>query len=183
MPPLEQALIAQLKNFVAFARQRVGDPHLAEDLVQASLLKAIEAERQPETEEETVRWFYRILRRSIIDHYRRHASQDRMLERVENGWAEEPSDEDRRNLCRCFEALLPELPENQRELVRRIDLGSETVAVVAKDLGVTENNLHVRLHRARKSLRERVEQTCRVCSQHGCLDCTCEPPQQPINFR
>jgi hypothetical protein len=45
--PLQQALIDNLDTFVAFARKRVGDPHLAEDLVQESLLKAIKADRRP----------------------------------------------------------------------------------------------------------------------------------------
>jgi RNA polymerase sigma-70 factor (ECF subfamily) len=35
------------------------------------------------------------------------------------------------------------------------------------------NNLKVRLHRGRKQLRERIEQTCRACATHGCLDCIC----------
>ena len=32
----------------------------------------------------------------------------------------------------------------------------------------------VRLHRARKALRLRLEETCRACADHGCLDCTCK---------
>ena len=40
-------LIENLQLFVAFARKRVGDAHLAEDVVQESLLKALQAERKP----------------------------------------------------------------------------------------------------------------------------------------
>src|SRR5690349_3974232 len=43
----EAVLIENLQQFIAFARKRVGDPHLAEDLVQESLLKAIQADRKP----------------------------------------------------------------------------------------------------------------------------------------
>ena len=47
-------------------------------------------------------------------------------------------------------------------------------AIQASDLGITPNNLKVRRHRARRALRARLEETCRICAAHGCLDCTCE---------
>ena len=34
----------------------------------------------------------------------------------------------------------------------------------------------VRRHRAHRQLRERIEQTCRSCAAHGCVDCTCRQP-------
>ena len=40
-------------------------------LVQESLIKALTADRHPETDKETTAWFYRILRRTIIDVYRK----------------------------------------------------------------------------------------------------------------
>jgi len=46
--------------------------------------------------------------------------------------------------------------------------------LVAKELGITPNNLKVRRHRARQQLRERLEEVCRTCAKHGCLDCSCE---------
>jgi len=48
------------------------------------------------------------------------------------------------------------------------------VVDVAAELGVTPNNAAVRLHRARGALKKRLEQTCGTCTQHGCLDCTCQ---------
>jgi DNA-directed RNA polymerase specialized sigma24 family protein len=36
---------AKVQTFVAFARKRVGDPHLAEDIVQDSLLRALPADK------------------------------------------------------------------------------------------------------------------------------------------
>jgi predicted RNA polymerase sigma factor len=110
MKPVEESLLAKLHEFTAVVRSRVGDPHLAQDLVQDSLVKALASPNQPTTTEDTITWFYRILRHSIIDLYRRNA---------------------------------------------------------------TRNNLTVRLHRARKHLREALSNNCRACAKHGCLDCTC----------
>lgn len=177
MDPLQQVLIDNLGVFVAFARKRVGDPHLAEDLVQESLLKAIKADRRPAGSEDTVRWFYRILRRSIIDLYRRDDTRVRTLNKLLESWPAEAEPADERHLCRCFKKLLPALPPHYRELLQRIDLDGEKVAAVAENLGLSVNNVNVRLHRARRDLRKRIALTCRVCSQHGCLDCTCDPAE------
>lgn len=45
---------------------------------------------------------------------------------------------------------------------------------LTQDLQLTPNNLTVRLHRARQALRDGLEESCGICSQHGCLNCVCE---------
>lgn len=173
MKRMENILLTNLHAFTAFARSRVGDPHLAEDLVQESLVKALASAKQPSTEENTVTWFYRILRHSIIDLYRRESARKHALEEFEREWPETPGAEDEKVLCQCFKRLLPAVPQQYRELLQRIDLDGEDSGQVASALGLTRNNLTVRLHRARKHLREELTRTCRTCSEHGCLDCTC----------
>ena len=178
MPGTEQAILENFQTFVAFARKRVGDPHLAEDIVQDSLLKALSADNKPTDEEDTVAWFYRILRRSIIDLYRRKDARTRALERFAQEFPEHPVAEDERLLCQCFTRLLPSVPPQYRELLSAVDLQGEDIGEVASRLGVTRNNLTVRLHRARKHLKDALTQTCRACSDEGCLDCTCEEPKE-----
>jgi len=118
-------------------------------------------------------WFYRILRRSIIDMYRRKETRKRFVEKFEQSLPDRVTPEDQAAICRCYKGLLPLIPTSHRALLERIDLGGESVSDVATSLGITENALHVRLHRARKALRVELEKTCRACSKHGCLDCTC----------
>lgn len=174
MPRVEDAILKNLEVFVAFARKRLGDHHLAEDVVQESLVKALAAERHPDTEEETTTWFYRILRRSIIDVYRKQGARQRALERFEKELPESPDDEEEKELCKCFKRLLPLVPGQYRELLQEVDLKGERLEDVAETLGVTRNNLTVRLHRARKHLRKALTDNCGACSAHGCIDCTCE---------
>ena len=176
MKRVEEPLLKNLQAFVAFARSRVGDAHLAEDVVQESLIKALASAKKPTAEEDTISWFYRILRRSIIDLYRRHNARNRALERFQQDLPDAPSAGEERLLCQCFKRLLPAVPEQYRELLQRIDLEGNDVGAVAAELGLTQNNLSVRLHRARKHLREQVAANCRACSKHGCLDCTCGEP-------
>ncbi len=173
MDVTNEIVLRNLEVFIAFARKRVGDPDLARDVVQESLVKALAADRRPGTDADTLAWFYRILRRTIIDLYRRRAARSRALERFERDLAESPIPGDARVLCGCFRRLLPGVPEGYRELLERIDLEGEDAGEVAGELGLTRNNLAVRLHRARRHLREALSRNCRACSTHGCLDCTC----------
>ncbi|MBK8002056.1 MAG: sigma-70 family RNA polymerase sigma factor [Verrucomicrobia bacterium] len=174
MKSMEESVLKNLHTFVGFARKRVGDPHLAEDVVQESLVKALASTKQPTNEEDTVAWFYRILRRSIIDLYRRRDARKRAMEQFEQELPDAATGNVERLLCQCFKRLLPAVPEQYRDLLQRVDLNGDDPAAVAASLGLTKNNLTVCLHRARKHLREQLSHTCRACSKHGCLDCTCD---------
>lgn len=173
---LKDSILKNLRTFVGFARQRVGDAHLAEDVVQESLVKALAADRKPADAEETVVWFYRILRHTIIDLYRRNDAHRRALDRFERELPETATAAEERLLCGCFKRLLPSVPSRYREVLQQIDLDGRPPAAVAAALGITQNNLTVRLHRARQHLREMLARNCRACSKHGCLDCTCGEP-------
>lgn len=174
MAGAERAIIKNLQTFVSFARNRLGDHHLAEDVVQESLMKAMAADRHPATDEETTAWFYRILRRSIIDVYRKQGARNRALDRFEKEFSEDPGEVDERALCKCFRRLLKLIPEQYRELLDEVDLKGKNPDEVAANLGLSRNNLTVRLHRARKHMRKILTANCGACSRHGCLDCTCE---------
>ncbi len=135
MKPVEESLLENRRAFVAFARSRLGNPELAEDMVQDSLLKALASSSQPSNEGDTVTWFYRILRRSIIDLYRRTAARKRAMDRFEQELPESPSEGDARILCQCFKHLMPAVPKTYRELLQRIDLEGGDADHVASDLG------------------------------------------------
>ena len=76
-------------------------------------------------------------------------------------------------LCACFEPLVGTLKSEYADLIESLDLRGEAPEEAAARLGITPNNLKVRRHRARQALRKRLEETCRVCATHHCLDCTC----------
>jgi RNA polymerase sigma factor (sigma-70 family) len=183
MARVEAAILKNLQVFVAFARNRLGDHHLAEDVVQDSLIKALAADRHPQTDEETTTWFYRILRRSIIDVYRKQGARSRALERFQKEFPETPDAEEERELCQCLRRLMSLVPAQYRTLLEEVDLQGKEPDEVAARLGVTRNNLTVRLHRARKYLRNALTQNCRACSTHGCLDCTCEEAGEAAHGR
>ena len=173
----EGRLLDARDQFLGYIRKRIEDPDLAEDILQDSLLKAIHSAPDLRDRERLIPWFYRVLQNAIVDAYRR-----RGVEREHVTVAEAPElaaePEDDAELCRCFERLIPTLKSEYADLIQAVELGSEAPDVVAGRLGITPNNLKVRRHRARQALRRKLEETCRTCADHGCLDCTCGRAQE-----
>ena len=174
---LATTLLSNLAAFQAFARRRIGDEQLAADAVQESLLRALKSDRKLSEEDNIVGWFYRILRNVLTDLHRRRAAQSNGLERfaAEAAIATDTHDaEIEQTACACFRGLLPTLRPEYARVLELSDLDAEPAEAVAAELGISKNNLKVRLHRARRQLRERLEQTCQMCATHGCLDCHCD---------
>jgi len=175
MAALEEQLFGARREFLGFVRRRVADPDLAEDILQDALLRAVQSADDLADEARLVPWFYRILRNAIVDAYRRGAVRQRHTTSLPDDFdlPDEPSEADAQRLCECFRALIPTLKPEYAEVLEAVDLDEEPTEQVTARLGITANNLKVRRHRARQALRQRLEETCRVCSTHGCLDCTC----------
>jgi RNA polymerase sigma-70 factor (ECF subfamily) len=171
---IEQQLAANLDLFLNFARKRVADPHLAADIVQDSFLKAIRNEHTLRPGENVTAWFFRILRNSLIDTFRKSGANSRKLDsfaaELNSSEAREQSDS---ILCQCFENILPTLKPEYAAILREVDLQGSSVREAAQRRNRSENATRVRLQRAREKLRQRLEQTCKMCAKHGCLDCSC----------
>lgn len=174
-----QRLLENESAFRQFIRRRVGEATLVDDILQQSLTRAVASAHSLHNEESAVAWFYRILRHAVADHYRALGAEVRrnqaILEEstISGDHQEPPLDEVRATACACLHDLLPSLRGNYADLIKRIDLDGESPDLVAKDLKVSRNNLTVRLHRARQSLRASLEDACGICSRHGCLNCVC----------
>ncbi len=178
MNPL-QPLFETQTAFREFIRRRVPSAEIAEDLLQQSLLKAVQQAHTLRRTDSVVPWFYQVLRHAIIDYYRAHAADERKQEalahelRVLEADHVPSVDHLPPQVCACLNRLLPTLRPAYADLLSRVDLKGESIQSVAQDLQTTPNNVTVRLHRARQALRAKLEEACGVCSKHGCLDCTC----------
>jgi len=181
-----KTLTDQAPAFRTFLLKRMSDDAAAEDLLQQSFLRALEHEHSIQNQESVVPWFYRILRNAVVDYYRSRAAHVRRAEQFDAEMRvlseqEVPSlDAMQPAICRCLEPILESLRPQYRDLLRRVDLEGKPIASVATDLKISVPNATVRLHRARRALREQLEGSCGLCTKHGCLDCTCEAPTNPI---
>lgn len=169
-------LVDQHRRFLAYLVPRVRAREDAEEILQTAFVKTITKEGEF-AKESAVAWFYSVLRNALTDYYRRqnvercaldHARDE--AEALGEAWHAELE----RTVCACVNGLIPTLKSEYGELVRRVDLEGASIATVAAEVGITPNNASVRIHRARLALKARLEETCRTCATHGCLDCTCK---------
>lgn len=175
-PAVNQRLLDGRGEFLGYLRRRLGSFDEAEDALQDFNLKVIRASQSVEHSEKINAWLGQILRRTLIDHYRRCA----VRHRAETAYAQdytivEVGTETYGSFgpCRCLHAALPMLRSEHAEILRRADLDEEPRVRLAADLGLTTNALNVRLHRARQALRQELERSCPDCRTGCFMDCAC----------
>jgi RNA polymerase sigma factor (sigma-70 family) len=166
-----EGLVEKRALFRAFLRKRLASDAEVDDLLQHTLIKAMRQRDSVRDNEKLVAWFYRLLRRALIDHHRSESSR-KMREET---WLRErsPDASSRAAICGCLEGVIARLEPRAAELVRRVDLQGEPVARVASSLGMTANAAMVALHRARARLRRELVAFCGDCAEGACLDCDC----------
>jgi RNA polymerase sigma-70 factor (ECF subfamily) len=156
-----------------YARLRVRDTALAEDLVQETLLAALKARERFAGRAAERTWLIAILKNKLVDQLRKqareqpHEDPDELIEAqflADGHWRSPPADwanptaafENRefwRVLAECLEAL----PERQARAFALCEFDDVEGGEASKILGVTPTNLWVLLHRARLRLRRCLE--------------------------
>lgn len=174
-PDVAAALLAHRRAFKAFLVSRVGNEADADDLLQHGLLKALQRADELRDTTKLTAWFYQILRHVVVDHAR---SRGAALRR-DDAWAADAATlatddrEAHRQVCACFESLLPSLQPNYAALLRLVELEGRSVSAAALALGLTANHASVTLYRARAALHTALVGFCGSCARTACLDCDC----------
>jgi RNA polymerase sigma-70 factor (ECF subfamily) len=159
-------------RYLRFVSARVASAADAEDVLQRALLHAVSRAETLDDEQRAEAWFFQIVRHAITDHHRGRARERARAsdDDVDEAAAPEPADA----VCRCGEQLMASLAASHAEMLRRVDAEGESVDAVAQSLDITVGNAYVRLHRARRSLRARVESRCGVHTVEEALSCSCD---------
>ncbi len=169
------ALLDNQRAFLRYLERRVGDRALAEDILQDAFSKVLARPDQAPQDESIVPWFYRTLRNAAIDRLRRQAAADR----AHQAFAREievhtdPDPEMAAEICACVTRLADTLKPEYAEALKAIDVQEIPVTTFAEQRGLSTSNAGVRVFRAREALKKRVMQSCGMCAEHGCLNCTC----------
>lgn len=171
-----QVLIDNHRRLLAFVERRVGGREAAEEILQASFVRAVEKISELRDEDKALAWFYQLLRNAIAGHYRRLGSEREAIEALDPSTEEGAAQEEllKGIVCACLDDLIPTLKSEYSDILRSIDLGDMDIGTYSSERGITANNARVRLHRARTALRQALQRTCRTCTEHGCLDCNCK---------
>jgi RNA polymerase sigma factor (sigma-70 family) len=166
-------ILEKRAQFLAFLKSRLKREDLAEEILQAAYLMSLEKSSGLKDDESVVAWFYRILRNAIVDHSRKAGVHARALASTARAQPLVDVPQLEKTVCRCVSALVPALKPEFGDLLSKVDLEGVPVQEAAVQFGLTANNASVRLHRARKALRDQVIQVCGACASHGCVDCSC----------
>ena len=174
-----RVLLENHARFLAFVERRVGSRDEAEDILQEAFVRSLDRASSLRDSASATAWFYRVLRNSLTDYYRRQDSRGRAITRLtaETDATVEPDAELEAVVCACILSLVETIKPEYGAAIRRVDLEGVSVRDYAEESGITPSNAGVRLHRAREALRKQVARTCGTCLKHECLDCTCQAHQ------
>ncbi len=173
-PEAIQRLLGGHREFLAFLERRVESREAAEDILQEAFVRGLERGGEVRDEDSVVAWFYRLLRNAVVDHYRHKASAERAMEAYGREFVSvEPAPEIQEEICRCLSGLLDSLKPEYRQALRLVDMEDGSLKELATQVGISEGNAAVRVHRAREALRKQVRLSCGICAEHGCLNCSC----------
>lgn len=172
--PLLLGLARRRDEFLKFLRSRTPPDIEPEDVFQQALVIATRKIGQVREADRVNAWFFKILRNVAADEYARWRFREEKMQQLEE--TDVPLVEPL--FCTCSLKLMETLPDAYADVLRRIDIGEETIEEVARATATTTNNVTVRLHRARKALRARLLEVCGTTSLRACLDCACNEPKQ-----
>lgn len=174
---VNQRLLERRRAFLAYFRHKLGNPQDAEDALQDFSLKVIRSAQSLQNDEKMDAWLGRTMRNTLIDHYRRRATR----KQAETAYAAEvaitenqPEESEAAAPCKCLGKAMKKLEPQHATLLQRTYLAETPRSRVAVDLGVTANNLNVRLHRARQALKVALEQSCPACRAGHFMECECD---------
>lgn len=168
-------LLENHRAFLGYLIKRVGDRALAEDILQEAFARVLARPDQAPPDEAIIPWFYRLLRNAAIDRFRRQGAAHRALEAFATTLESQvaPDDELAAEICACVSRLAGTLKPEYAEALTAIEVQGTPVKTFAAEKGLTASNAAVRVFRAREALKRRVTESCGVCAEHGCRDCTC----------
>ena len=153
-----------LERLTAFIAARVGDRDTAADITQDVIVRSI-ASGALEHVDDPAAWLYRSARNAVIDHYRTrrvHAAADDLENWPElNATGSQPNDATRQ-LAHCLRPLLEQLPSSARDALVSVDLGGTTHREAAETFGISVSGMKSRVQRARRDLKQLLEQCCTV---------------------
>lgn len=149
---------------------RVNDKDIAQDLVQDTFLAGLKSMKNFKGEASERTWLISILKRKIIDYYRKINSKKGKAEvrinyndaESEGDWLEErvadPYDKTAEDtlqnteLAEAIHGCLDKLPQKQADVFKMKTIQGFETEVICNELNITASNLWVIIHRARTAL-------------------------------
>ena len=155
---------------------RVNNHEISKDLVQETFFSGLKSAKNFEGKATERTWLISILKRKIIDHYRKKNSKkgqaevrmnfyndgenegDWIEERVPQSWDSEVEKKiENKELQHQIDLCVDKLPKKYAMVFRMKTIQEVDTEVICKELGISSSNLWVIIHRARMQLRKCLE--------------------------
>ncbi|WP_417739816.1 sigma-70 family RNA polymerase sigma factor [Rosistilla oblonga] len=151
-----------------YAYSKLGDHGVAEEAVQESFVAALRARDSFRGDSSVSTWLFAILRRKIVDHYRRRnvrevtlagdgeqaAPKSRSLS-SRHRWGDDPAAMfEEQEFWETFDRCVDKLPDKLAEVHLLREGSQHRPKEICKILGISATNLSMRLHRSRLALRD-----------------------------
>jgi RNA polymerase sigma factor (sigma-70 family) len=156
--------IGPLYGYVS--RRCAGEPALAEDIVQETWLRAVDAWRRQGVPDAPAGWLTTVAHNLLVNHFRRRKpvaldaiASESVLAVVDAGFNTDSSD-----IATTIQWGLARLPQRQARLLEAFHFDERSTSSLARDLRLSERAVEGRLRRARLKLRRLIE---RAPFSHG----------------
>jgi len=153
--------------------QRINNENIAKDLVQETFLAGLKSAKNFQGKASEKTWLTSILKRKVIDYYRKINSNkgkaevrmnfyedgdnegNWIEERVPQSWKNQTEiDIENEELQAQIDSCIEKLPEKYAIIFRMKNILELETEDICNELGITSSNLWVMLHRARTQLKE-----------------------------
>ncbi len=155
---VDSDFLLRLRQYV---RRRVPTQSDADDVVQDALVKLLH-KGQGVAPESARAWLFTVARNLILDRWRAPRRERAELGDDPAAAAVESDREVVAYLAQCMEPMLESMAEQDRELLRRVDILEESQAEIARSLALSPSVVKSRVQRARRRLRSLLEGCCAV---------------------
>ncbi|MEP3477769.1 MAG: sigma-70 family RNA polymerase sigma factor [Fuerstiella sp.] len=176
-----------------FAKSRLSDSFVAEEVVQDTLLGALQSFSKFKGQASELTWLVGILRNKIADHYRgkSRARVDAFTDSIlaytsdwadvetakvsDSVWSVAPADElERQEFWEVIHESMNRMPAGVATAFRLSVIEGQSTAAICDELNISSGNFWVRLHRARNYLAQIVNDRWNHCC------CRSQPSSIPI---
>jgi RNA polymerase sigma-70 factor (ECF subfamily) len=169
----------QIEVVRGFVLKLVGDPSLADDLVQETLLRAHKSEATFTGKASRTTWHCAIALNVVRDHFRSMARRPTYVTDPQALLAlrtEEVLEDDvlQTEMDSCIRRYVLRLSERQRDVVALHDIAGLSHREISSTLGISQNNSRILLHRGRAALKLLLEENCTLSFDES-LPCQPKP--------
>ncbi len=167
-------------RLLQFIKQRVGDPHTAEDLLQDVFIKIHNNIDSLKDDLPVGPWVYKIARNTIIDHYRSSKTQAE-IQKMQLPDDRNTKNEARSEIMADIKTIISDLPDKYRQALLLTEFDGLSQKQLARHLNLSDSGAKSRVQRARKMIRDDLMRCCHYIFDrynqvidyhpHGCCCC------------